>query len=103
MTMSDHMRIDVILDRPLLEQVRAIAKSSGISGHTVLPALGGEGVGGLWSEDLVTGAQSKLVFMVVTSEAKARRFVEALEPLLDSHGLVALCSSVAVLRSRKFD
>lgn len=101
--MTDHMRIDVILDRPLLEEVRGIAKKSGISGHTVLPALGGEGMGGIWTEDLVTGAQSKLVFMAVTSDSKARVFLDALEPLLDSHGLVALCSPVAVLRSKKFD
>lgn len=101
--MSDHMRIDVILDRPLLDEVKRLAKNAGLSGHTVLPALGGEGLGGLWSEDLVTGAQSKLVFMAVASEAKVRAFLAALEPLLDSHGLVALCSPVAVLRSRKFD
>lgn len=101
--MSDYMRIDIILDRPLLEEVKRLAKNAGLSGHTVLSALEGEGLGGPWSEDLVTGAQSKLVFMAVTSEAKARAFLKALEPLLDSHGLVALSSPVAVLRSRRFD
>jgi len=101
--MPDHVRVDVILDLPLLAEVKRIAKEAGLSGHTVLPALGGEGFAGSWSEDLVTGAQSKLVFMSVTSQAKARIFLDALEPLLDSHGLVALCSPVAVLRGAKFD
>ena len=101
--MSEHMRVEVIVDRPLLEEVRRIARREGIGGHTVLAALGGEGDGGSWSEDLVTGAQSKLVFMAVTSATKARAFLDALEPLLDSHGLVALASPVAVLRGAKFD
>ena len=101
--MSDHMRVDVIVDRPLLEDVKRIARAAGISGHTVLPAIGGEGSAGSWTEDLVTGAQSKVVFLAVTSEAKARAFLDALEPLLDTHGFVALCSPALVVRGAKFD
>lgn len=101
--MSEYMRVEVIVDRPLLEEVKRIARSAGLTGHTVLPALGGEGAAGDWSEDLVTGAQSKLVFLAVTSDAKARAFIAALEPLLDTHGLVALCSAVSVVRGAKFD
>lgn len=101
--MTDHMRIDIILDRPLLPEVKRLAREAGLSGHTVLPAIEGEGFAGDWTEDLVTGAQSKLVFMSVTSAAKAQAFLDALEPLLDSHGLVALCAPVSVLRGAKFD
>ncbi len=101
--MSAYMRVEVILDRPLLQEVRRLAHAAGLSGHTVLPALSGEGSAGYWVEDLVTGAQSKLVFMSVTSETKARGFLAALEPLLDSHGLVALCAPVLVVRGAKFD
>jgi len=101
--MTVHLRVDVIVDRPLLEEVKRLAKGVGLSGHTLLPVLGGEGGAGAWSEDLVTGAQSKLVFMVISSETKARAFLGALEPLLESHGLVALCSPVTVLRGAKFD
>lgn len=103
MILSEHMRVDIILDRPLLEEVRRIARQAGLTGHTVFPALSGEGFWGDWSEDLITAAQSKLVFMAVTSEAKAHAFLNALEPLLDSHGLIALCSNVSVLRGEKFD
>lgn len=101
--MSEHMRVEVIVDRPLLEEVKRIARAAGVSGHTVLAALAGEGAAGSWSEDLVTSAQSKLVFLAVTSEPKARAFIAALEPLLDTHGLVALCSAVSVVRGAKFD
>lgn len=101
--MSEHMRVEVIVDRPLLEEVKRIARGAGVTGHTVLPALGGEGAAGGWSEDLVTGAQSKLVFLAVTSEAKARAFLAALEPLLETHGLVALYCPVSVVRGAKFD
>ena len=36
--------------------------------------------------------------------SKSRHLVDpALEPLLDTHGLVALCSAVSVVRGAKFD
>lgn len=101
--MSGYMRVEIIVDRPLLEEVKRIARVAGLSGHTVMPALGGEGAGGAWSEDLVTGAQSKLVYLAVTSKAKAQAFISALEPLLETHGLVALYSAVSVVRGAKFD
>jgi hypothetical protein len=103
MTPPDHVRIDLILDQPLLNEVKQLAKQAGLTGYTLLPALGGEGLGGAWSEDLVTGAQTKLVFMAVTSESKADSFMEALKPLLETYGLVVLSAPVSVVRSSKFD
>jgi hypothetical protein len=103
MNSPDHIRIDLIFDRPLLKEIRLLAKEAGLTGYTLLPALGGEGLGGPWSEDLVTGAQTKLVFMAVTSESKAGSFLEALKPLLETYGLVVLYAPVNVVRSTKFD
>ena len=103
MTLPDHVRVDIILDQPLLNEVRTIAKMVGLTGYTLLPALGGEGMGGKWSEDLVTGAQSKLLFMAITSSAKAVALVDALNPLLETYGLIVFTSSVSVVRGSKFD
>ena len=100
---SSYVRIDLIFDRPLLREVRSVAKAAGLTGHTLLPALGGEGANGVWSEDLVTAAQSKLVFMAVTSGSKSVHFLEALKPLLETHGLVVFTSQVTVVRAPKFE
>ena len=98
----DRVRLDVLLDRPLLPEIKRLAKSAGLTGYTLLPALEGEGFAGHWSEDLITGAQSKLVFMSVTSEEKANAFLSALEPLLEPHRLLVLYAPVHVVRGSKF-
>lgn len=98
----DRVRLDVLVDRPLLSEIQQMAKSAGLTGYTLLPAIGGEGFGGPWSEDLITGAQSKLIFMSVTTEEKATEFLLSLEPLLEPHRLLVLYSPVHVVRGSKF-
>ncbi len=95
-------RIEVLVDAPLARRVVEVAKSVGIVGYTVLPTLEGEGTHGHWSDDQVSGALAKVLFLSVTSEPKAKAFMEAIEPLLESHGLVFLLSTVDVIRGKKF-
>ncbi len=98
----DRVRLDVLLDRPLLPEIQRLAKDAGLTGYTLLPALGGEGFAGRWSEDSVTAAQSKMVFMSVTATEKAEAFIALLEPLLEPHRLMVLYTPVHVVRSSKF-
>ena len=95
-------KIEVLIDAPLLPRLMAIASGVGIGGYTLLPALGGAGRSGRWTEDQVTGAQSKLMFMAVMSEDKATALTDALGPLLESHGLLLIASTVEVVRGGKF-
>lgn len=95
-------RIEVLVDGPLARLVVEAAKTAGISSYTILPTLEGQGSHGHWSDDQLTGALAKVMFLSVTSEDKAKQFVENIEPLLDSHGLVLMLSSVDVIRGGKF-
>ncbi len=95
-------RIEVLVDAPLVRLVVAAAHAAGVSGYTLMPTLGGEGRQGVWSDDQVTGAQAKVLFLAITTDEKSQRLLDQLMPLLDSHGLVVLSSPVDVIRKEKF-
>lgn len=95
-------KVEVLIDAPLLPRLTAVATSAGITGYTLLPALGGYGRGGRWTEDQVTGAQSKVMFLAVMSDDKAAALTDALGPLLESHGLLLMVSAVEVVRGSNF-
>lgn len=95
-------RIEVLVDALLVRHVVAAAKTADIAGYTILPTSGGQGRGGHWSDDQISGAQVKVLFLTVTNAAKEAAFVEAIAPLLDSHGLILLLSDVEVVRAGRF-
>lgn len=95
-------RIEVLVDAPLARRVIEAARASGITGWTMLPTLEGEGRGGHWSDDQLSGAQSKQLFLSVTTADKADAFTDAIAPLLDTYGLVLLLSDVDVVRAARF-
>lgn len=100
--MVQRRKIEILVDMPLLRRVTEAAAAAGVSGHTLLPTLGGAGQGGSWSDDQVTGAQAKVMFVTVTSEDRAEALIAALAPMLDSHGLLLTTSLVEVVRGGKF-
>lgn len=95
-------RLEVLVDAPLVPRLEALAAEIGIGGYTLFPAMGGAGHGGRWTEDQVIGAQSKVLFMVIASAEKASALTDALGPLLQSHGLLLMASTVDVVRGDKF-
>lgn len=95
-------RLDILADAPLVPRIVAALDAAGIGGHTILPALGGSGRSGAWSEDRLSGAATKRVVMAITGAAEADALVEALAPLLDSHRLLLTISDVAVVRGDRF-
>ena len=74
----------------LVERCRPIRTESGRGRH------------GEWSEDLISGATAKYVFLTVANQERADAFLEALAPLLETHGLVVLRSNVDVIRPDRF-
>ena len=95
-------RIEVLVDRPLVQRIVEAAEVAGVTGYTLMPTLGGLGHGGRWSDDQISGAESKVLFLTVTHEGKAAALVEALTPLLESHGLVVFIGDVDVIRGDRF-
>lgn len=95
-------KIEILVDAPLVRRVVAAAEAAGVTGYTLLPTLGGSGNRGRWSDDQVTGAEAKVMFVTITNELKADALTDALAPLLESHGFLLVFSDVEVVRAEKF-
>jgi hypothetical protein len=98
----ERMKVEILLDVPLVDVVTGIVEAAGAGGYTILPALGGSGHNGRWREDRVTGADTKLLLLAVASDDIAEAIVRGLEPLLDSQGLIVMTTRVGVVRGEKF-
>ena len=95
-------RIEVLVEAPLAPRLARLAEQAGITGHTLIRTESGRGRHGEWSEDLISGATAKYVFLTVANQERADAFLEALAPLLETHGLVVLRSNVDVIRPDRF-
>lgn len=95
-------RIEIIADRPLLAEIIAMARDCGIAGHTVIRLESGEGHSGRWREDQVTAAESKAMLLIITAEERAVALIDAVAPLLDSHGLMLTAADAGVVRGGHF-
>lgn len=95
-------RIEILTDAPLVPRIAAACEVAGIIGHTVIPALSGRGRSGIWSEDRLSGAQSKVMVLAVASAERADALLDALAPVLDSHRLLVSVGDVAVIRGERF-
>ena len=95
-------RIEVLVDAPLAPRLVRLSETAGISGHTLIRTESGRGRHGEWSEDLVSGAPAKYIFLAIANQDRADRFMELIAPLLESHGLIVLRSRVDVIRPERF-
>jgi PII-like signaling protein len=101
-TTVQRKKIEVMVDAPLVRRLIEIADGAGIRAHTLLPAISGAGSHGRWSDDQLSGAESKVMFVVITSNEKASAFIDALAPLLDDYRLMLIASDVQVVRGGKY-
>lgn len=101
-TTVERIKVEILLDAPLARMAMEIVEKAGATGHTMFSAAGGTGEGGRWREDLLTSADAKVLLLTITSAEIADMIVEALRPLLDSHGIIIMTSAVKVVRGEKF-
>ena len=94
-------RIEILVDSPLVRRVTAAIEAAGISGWSVIPVTSGSGRVGRWHEERVTGADKSIVLSISSTE-KAAALVEALAPILTSHGLLLTMWDVEVIRGERF-
>ena len=95
-------KIEILVDAPLVRRVVAAASAVGVTGYTLLPTLGGGSRDGTWSDDQVTGTEAKVMFIAIANDQRATALIDALAPLLESHGLLLASSLVDVVRAEKF-
>lgn len=99
---AERTRIEIVLDAPLARTAIEIIERAGVTGYTLFTASGGAGHGGRWNDDQVTRADSKVLLLTIATAEKAEAIVAALEPLLESHGIIIMRSSVRIVRPEKF-
>jgi nitrogen regulatory protein PII len=95
-------KIEILADGPLMPRVVAALAEAGIHGHTVVPALSGSGRTGQWSEERLTGAETKQLLWSIASAERADALVQAIAPLLTSHRLLLAITDVEVVRGDRF-
>lgn len=95
-------KVEILADQPLLRRIIALVEECGVTGHSVLPVAEGSGQGGRWVSDAITGAETKVMVVTITTEEQAGRLLAALAPLLASHGLLVWTSEVEVIRAEKY-
>jgi hypothetical protein len=102
MTETGYRKIEILLDAPLVPWIADVAQRAGVTGYTILPTMGGAGQGGRWSEDLVVGADTKVLFWTVVTDEKAAALRTAIEPLLTTYGMIWVATPADVLRPGRF-
>lgn len=94
-------RIEILVDTPLVRRVTDAIDRAEITGWSVLPVTSGSGRDGRWREERVMGTDKSLVLSIASAE-KAEVLVDALAPLLTSHGLLLTMWNVEVIRGDRF-
>lgn len=89
------IRIEVLVDGPLVPRIITLAETAGVASYMLLTTLGGMGVHGRWRRDEVTGTTAKQLFVSIVAEADAERVLAAFSPLMISHGLQVIVSPAA--------
>lgn len=95
-------RIEVFVDQPLARLVEAAAVRAGVTNWAFLPTVRGMARGVAWGGDELTDADRRLAFQTVLTEEKAAALLDALAPLLESHGLSVFVSTVEVIRPDRY-
>lgn len=101
MTRATRRKIEILTPMPLLSRLRALLRQHGASGHTVLPALAGQGANGSWDRGHVSDAETCVLVVCVLAAEPADQLFDALGGLLADAG-VAWMSDVTVLRGEKY-
>jgi len=99
---SNHRRIEVLADEPLIPAIVRLARDAGITHYTLLPVMGGAGSHGRWRDDQLSGATAKVMLLIITTDEHGKQLIDLLTPLLESHHLMLLSSQVDVVRGSKF-
>lgn len=95
-------RIEILVDAPLAPRIIAKIKAVDISGWSLIHVDSGGGRDGEWQHDDVTSAAAKTIVLVIASQTKADKLVDALAPLLDSYRLLLTIGDVQVVRGDRF-
>lgn len=95
-------RIEILVDTPLVPRLVKHARDVDISGWSLIHVDAGGGRDGGWQHDDVSEAAAKTIMLMIASEQKAAKLVDAIAPFLDSYRLLLTVGDVQVVRGERF-
>lgn len=95
-------RVDIVVERSLLDTIIELINDAGATGYTVLPCLAGRGEHGPWRSGDLSPAFDRVYFVVIASDEVAESVVTQIAPYLDRYAAVLSVTDTRVLRGDRF-
>jgi nitrogen regulatory protein PII len=96
------MRVEIVIEAPLLRRLTDSLERAGVKGYTVLPVLGGSGQSGPWTREGQVGSAGGMSMVVaIVAAERADSLVEAAYKVVARHiGVVSVTPCRTVRRDR---
>lgn len=85
-------KVEIVADALEIDEILRVIEACGVSGYTVIRDVVGRGGRGVRAGDELTGALKNSYVMTACDAEQARRLVDAVRPILERFGGVALVS-----------
>lgn len=97
------LRIDILIEAPLIDRLLNRLDQLPITGYTVLPALAGRGADGSWKRDgLISGTGQMLLAFCIVDEANKDKVLDAIFEMIERQMAIVTVSDVEVIRPDRF-
>lgn len=90
--MKKMKKVEIVADALELDEILRVIDACGVSGYTVIRDVAGRGGRGVRAGDELTGVLTNSYVMTACEADQARRLVDAVRPILERFGGVALVS-----------
>lgn len=95
-------KLEIIVEEPIVEQLIGRLGALGVKGYTIMPAVGGMGLEGSWTEGQITRAQHMRMVVTIVDESLADTIMEDVLPLVARYDGIVYKSAVDVARGERF-
>ena len=103
MQLHKKKRIEIIIERPVLQRLTDALDRSGVHGYTILQAQGGSGQDGAWQRDgLVSSAGDMVAVICILDAANFDTALESIYAVVERQIGIVSVSDVEVIRSDHF-
>lgn len=103
MQLHKKKRIEIIIERPVLQRLTNALERSGVHGYTILQAQGGSGQDGAWERDgLVSSAGDMVMIVCILDAANFDAALAAIYAVVERQIGIVSVSDVEVIRSDHF-
>ena len=102
MKTHDAKRVEIVIEAPLESRLTNALTSSGVTGFTVLPVLGGSGRSGQWTREGQVGRAGMVMVVCLIKPERLDTLLEAAFTVVEKHIGVVSITDAQVLRAERF-